>query len=229
MIRKKCAYSPGPCAKSGDGSVTQSVFLRQNRIVWASRVAYLHSENPALVWIAFRFRLEPRGDASTLPSALSLPSAWLVVRMIASNRLCLTSWWIVRVRLVGPQNAVPPSLRGDENRFGDDGIRRRQRFPGSCVARPIRTAFLARHAPFMLVCSWHGPYFPPSTTTAKIVLAPTSGSDPPYGSKTIRVMGCTSQIVGMSSRRSCGPGRPPVTWLMSKNSDPSISTGIGGS
>ena len=43
------------------------------------------------------------------------------------------------------------------------------------------------------------------------------------------VTGCTSQIVGMRLFKLGGPGRCPVAWLMSKNSEPVIVTGMGGS
>ena len=43
------------------------------------------------------------------------------------------------------------------------------------------------------------------------------------------VMGCTSQIVGIRLFKLGGPGRCPVAWFMSKNSDPVIVTGMGGS
>ena len=51
----------------------------------------------------------------------------------------------------------------------------------------------------------------------------------PYGSNRMFVMGWTSQMVGMLGLRLAGPGLEPELWLLSKNSDPSTSTGIGGS
>lgn len=50
-----------------------------------------------------------------------------------------------------------------------------------------------------------------------------------YGSKVMCVIGCTSQMVGMCGRSVWGPGAGPVLWVMSKKSEPSTSTGIGGS
>src|SRR5262249_21495179 len=43
------------------------------------------------------------------------------------------------------------------------------------------------------------------------------------------VTGCTSQIVGIRLFKLGGPGCCPIAWFMSKNSDPAIVTGIGGS
>ena len=50
----------------------------------------------------------------------------------------------------------------------------------------------------------------------------------PYGPRAIAVTGCTSQMVGMRLFRLGGPGRWPELCVMSKNSDPSMATGIGG-
>jgi len=43
------------------------------------------------------------------------------------------------------------------------------------------------------------------------------------------VTGCTSQIVGIRLFKLGGPGRCPVLWLASKNSEPAMVTGMGGS
>src|SRR5215211_1780843 len=53
--------------------------------------------------------------------------------------------------------------------------------------------------------------------------------DVPHGSNSMSVTGWSSQMVGISGRRMAGPGLEPELWLLSKNSDPSTSTGIGGS
>ena len=50
-----------------------------------------------------------------------------------------------------------------------------------------------------------------------------------YGSNTIFVTGCTSQIVGIRLFKLAGPSFPLEALPMLKNSDPSISNGIGGS
>jgi hypothetical protein len=46
---------------------------------------------------------------------------------------------------------------------------------------------------------------------------------------TILVIGCTSQITGMRLFKLGGPGCEPVACVISKNKEPSICTGMGGS
>ena len=88
-----------------------------------------------------------------------------------SPLLCLTGWWVVGVRLVGPQNAVYPS-------FGEMKIASETTVSGEGSAFP-RRAWRDRSAlssgpdtPCLLVRSRHGTSSPPSTTTATMVRAP---------------------------------------------------------